>query len=108
VDPAPYFVQPGDHAGELETSLVQHLAPGLVRPLADAGSGAARRFRLRGLREGWAWTPRRWTQVTDDTGVGNPSAATPAKGATYFSAVTEQIAGFFEELAAADLTALYE
>ena len=46
-----------------------------------SGEGSARRFRVRGLREGWAWAPRQWTQVTDDTGVGNPAAATAAKGA---------------------------
>ena len=71
VDPKPYFTEPGDHAGELETSLMQHLAPNLVRPLADAGDGAAKRFRIQGLRDGWAWAPRRWTQVTTDTGVGS-------------------------------------
>jgi creatinine amidohydrolase len=108
IDARAYFAEPGDHAGELETSLMLHVAPDLVRPLAEAGKGSARRFRVRGLREGWAWTPRQWTQVTDDTGVGNPAAATAAKGAAYFKAVTEQIAGFLEDLAAADPSAMYE
>jgi creatinine amidohydrolase len=108
IDAKPFFNEPGDHAGELETSLMLHVAPELVRPLTDAGAGAARRFRVQGLREGWAWTPRRWTQVTDDTGVGNPVHATPAKGAAYFKAVTERIAGFLQELAAADLAQMYE
>jgi len=108
IDPKVHFNEPGDHAGEMETSLLQHLAPALVRPLSEAGDGTARRFHLRGLREGWAWTPRTWTQVTKDTGVGDPRAATPAKGAAYFKAVTEQIAGFLEELAAADPNTLYE
>src|SRR5438045_6894481 len=35
---------------------------------------------LAGLREGWAWAPRQWRRVTDDTGVGNPEAATAEKG----------------------------
>jgi creatinine amidohydrolase len=108
IDAKAYFTNPGDHAGEMETSLLQHLAPILVRPLTDAGEGAARRSRLRAVREGWAWTPRKWTQVTADTGVGDPRAATPEKGAAYFKAVTEQIAGFFEEFAAANPDALYE
>lgn len=108
VDAKRFFTEPGDHAGELETSVMLHVAPDLVRPLSDAGSGAARRFRLRGLREGLAWAPRQWTQVTDDTGVGNPAAASAAKGAAYYQAVTEQIASFLAELAAADPTALYE
>ncbi|MGQ0643092.1 MAG: creatininase family protein [Gemmatimonadaceae bacterium] len=107
VDAKAFFSEPGDHAGELETSVMLHVAPELVRPLTDAGPGSARPFSVRAFREGWAWTPRQWTQVTDDTGVGNPGAATPAKGAAYFTAVSERIAGFFEDLAAADPAALY-
>ena len=108
IDARAYFTEPGDHAGELETSLMLHVAPDLVRPLTEAGKGSARRFRARGLREGWAWTPRQWSQVTDDTGVGNPAAATTAKGAAYFKAVTEQIAGFLDDLAKADPASMYE
>ena len=62
---------------------MMHLAPSLVRPLSEAGSGHARPSRLTGVRDGWAWAPRRWTQVTADTGIGNPSKATAEKGAAY-------------------------
>ena len=108
VDPRPFFDQPGDHAGELETSVMQHVAPSLVRPLADAGPGATRRWRLRAVREGWAWAPRRWTQVTADTGVGDPRAATPEKGAAFLDAVAERIAGLLVELQGLDPADLYE
>jgi creatinine amidohydrolase len=108
VDPGPYFERAGDHAGELETSVMLHLSPDLVRPLAEAGPGAAHRFRVRGLREGWAWAPRHWTEVTDDTGVGDPSASTADKGARFVKAVTERIGGFLLELAQADPRAMYE
>ena len=108
VDPKPYFERAGDHAGELETSVMLHLSPELVRPLAEAGPGAAHRFRVRGLREGWAWAPRHWTEVTDDTGVGDPSASTAEKGARFVQAVTERIGGFLVELAQADPRAMYE
>ena len=97
----------GDHAGELETSVMLHLAPELVRPLSEAGPGTARRFTIAGLREGWAWAPRQWRQVTDDTGVGNPAAATPEKGRKYVDAVSEKIAGFLVDLARADTQDLY-
>jgi creatinine amidohydrolase len=107
LNPAQFFSDPGDHAGELETSVMLHLAPHLVRPLAEAGPGNARRFKVRGLREGWAWAPRAWTSVTDDTGVGNPGEATAAKGARYFEAVARQIGGFLVELAVADSANLY-
>jgi creatinine amidohydrolase len=107
LDARQFFVEPGDHAGELETSLVQHIAPELVLPLGEAGDGRARRFTVAGLREGWAWAPRRWTKVTDDTGTGNPAAATPDKGARYLDAVAERLAGFYTDLAAADTDHLY-
>ena len=82
--------------------------PELVRPLTDAGPGRARRFTIKALREGWAWAPRQWRQVTDDTGVGNPAAATAEKGRKYVEAVSEKIAGFLVELAKADTAKPYE
>lgn len=108
VDPTPFFNQPGDHAGELETSTMMHIAPGLVLPLSEAGEGRARKFKVAGLREGWAWAPREWSRVTDDTGVGNPAAATTEKGKKFLDAVAERIGGFLVELAAADLSDMYE
>lgn len=108
VNPREYFTDAGDHAGELETSVMMHIAPGLVAPLTEAGDGHARRFRIRALREGWAWAPRHWTQVTDDTGVGDPSAATAEKGALYAAAVSQRVASLLTELARADLANLYE
>src|SRR5229473_2032755 len=108
VDPKLFFSDLGDHAGELETSVMLHLAPELVRPLAEAGPGRARRFTITALREGWAWAPRQWRQVTEDTGVGNPAAATADKGRQYVEAVSEKIGSFLVELAQADTGTLYE
>lgn len=107
VDGREYFDDLGDHAGELETSVMLHCYPDLVRPLEQAGSGKARRPTITGMREGWAWAPRKWTQVTDDTGIGDPSAATADKGARYASAVTSKLAELLKELAAADPSDLY-
>jgi creatinine amidohydrolase len=107
LDARPFFHEPGDHAGELETSVMLHLAPDLVLPLADAGDGAERKARVAGLREGWAWAPRPWTKVSADTGVGDPRAATAQKGAAFFAAVTERIAGFLVELASVDPAEVY-
>jgi creatinine amidohydrolase len=103
-----FFEQPGDHAGELETSLMLHLAPDLVLPLSEAGRGEAKDFRIEALRERWAWAPRRWTEITSDTGVGDPSGASADKGRRFFESVTTKIATFLVELAAADPFDLYE
>lgn len=108
VDVSRFISEPGDHAGEAETSAMLHLAPGLVRPLGEAGPGRAKASRLRGIREGWAWAPRRWTQVTSDTGIGDPSKSTAEKGEAYVAAAVERIGDFLVELAAVSLEDLYE
>lgn len=101
------FVEPGDHAGEAETSLMLHLRRDLVRPLSEAGPGEARPWRLRAMREGWAWAPRDWSAVTDDTGAGDPAGASEAKGVEYFDRVCGALATFLVDLAASDLDDLY-
>lgn len=108
VEQRPYFEDLGDHAGEMETSMILHLTPQLMLPLSEAGTGHARKPRVTGLREGWAWAPRPWSRVTDDTGIGNPAAATREKGARYFDEVTRRIGGFLVDLAAADPEDMYE
>lgn len=87
---------------------MMHLAPELVGSLGSAGVGTARPFAIAALRQGWAWTPRHWVKVTDDTGVGDPRAATAAKGARYFDAVVPRIGDFLVDLAAADPDDLYK
>lgn len=108
VDAGEFFEDLGDHAGEMETSIMLHVAPELVLPLSEAGPGKERRFRIGALREGWAWAPRRWTQASADTGIGDPAAASREKGERYVAAVVERLAGFLSELAAADPENLYE
>lgn len=103
-----FFMEPGDHAGAMETSLMQHLFPHLVRPLDEAGDGRARAFKLKGLKDKRAWTPRHWAKISEDTGVGNPREATREKGEHCVEAITDVIADFLVELAMAVLDDLYE
>lgn len=103
-----YFDEPGDHAGEMETSVMMKIAPDLLLPLDEAGDGAERRFKVRGLREKWAWAERAWTQVTESTGVGDPSRASLEKGERYLKDLTAKIGAFYSELAGADLEDMYE
>lgn len=103
-----FFEAGGDHANEMETSIMMHIAPDLVLPLSEAGPGKARKSVITARREGWVWFPRAWTQVTDDTGIGDPSKATAEKGEQYLEAVTGKIAAFFGELAAARSDQMYE
>lgn len=108
IDPGRFFDEPGDHGGQLETSLLMHLTRDLVLPLEEAGSGQEKRSRIEAFRDGWAWAPRPWTQISADTGVGDPAGSTAEAGARFFEAVTERIAGFLVELAEADPHDLYE
>ena len=107
LDGTDFFVEPGDHASELETSLVMHLSPNLVRPLAEAGDGGVRESALTAVREGWAWTERRWLEATYDTGAGNPSQSSPEKGERFLEALTNKLSSFLEELSELDLGQLY-
>jgi len=103
-----HFENHGDHAGEMETSLIQLLYPELVLPLSEAGSGKSKAFKIDALNSTVAWTPRNWAKVSEDTGVGNPQKASPEKGKIFFDAVTDIISGFLVDLANADINDLYE
>ena len=107
-DTKSYFDEPGDHAGEMETSIMMHLKPDLVLPLTEAGDGKAKTFKIEGLKKGWASSQRKWTEVSNDTGVGNPKMATKEKGEVFFNVVVKMIADFFTELHHADVTDMYE
>jgi creatinine amidohydrolase len=107
LDQKEFFENKDDHAGEMESSVMMYLAPDLVKPLSEAGDGAAKKFNITGIREGWAWAERRWTQVTKDTGVGDPRKASVEKGERYFKAVTEKVANLFFEVAKTERKDLY-
>lgn len=108
LDAAEYFEEGGDHANEMETSMMQYIKPDWVLPLSEAGSGADRPFKIEALREGWAWTQRMWLEATEDTGIGDPSKSTTEKGKRFLDDVTQKIGGFLVELAGADVDDLYE
>jgi len=102
------FEEPGDHAGEMETSCIMHIKPEWVLPLSEAGSGAAKTFKFKGMQEGWVTAQRAWTKVTADTGVGNPQAATAQKGAQYIEETATKIGTFLHELATTDSAQFYQ
>ncbi len=81
--------------------------PELVKPIAQAGEGKAKSFSVEAFNESWAWTERKWTLCTDDTGVGDPRKATIEKGERYFKEVTVKLSGLFKELAGTDQDDLY-
>ncbi|MGC9344005.1 MAG: creatininase family protein, partial [Bacteroidales bacterium] len=99
VEKSKFFENEGDHADEMETSLMMHLHADLVLPLNEAGSGKAKSFKVKALNEKWAWTERKWTKVSEDTGIGDPSRSSAEKGEKYFNAVCDKIGDLIYELA---------
>lgn len=97
-----YFENPGDHADELETSVMMHYHPELVN-LAEAGDGHSRGWADETLRSGVAWIPRNWARVSDDTGIGDPGSATAEKGARFAEAVASRYADLLKALMADNL-----
>ncbi len=108
VDKSLYFEKEGDHADEMETSLLLHCKPELVLPLSEAGAGDEKKMKIKAFSEKWVWAERKWSRISADTGVGDPSAATKEKGEKYFQAVTEKIGNALVEIAGCDINDLYE
>ena len=92
-----YFENPGDHADEVETSVMMHYHPELVN-LEEAGSGEYKTFAVQSLNEKVAWIPRNWGKVSKDTGVGDPRGASVEKGKKFAEAVAKKYAKLFDEL----------
>jgi creatinine amidohydrolase len=103
-----YFDEPGDHAGELETSVMMAIQPGMVLPLSEAGDGRSRKFAPEGLNSRWAWAQRSWSIISDSTGVGNPAKATREKGERFLRIVIEKVSSFLADLASTPLSEIYE
>ncbi len=108
LDKSQFFDNEGDHADEMETSLLLLFRPELVLPRDHWGDGAEKKVKIQALREGWAWAERKWSEISADTGVGDPRAATREKGDRFFKAVTEKMSNFMNDLATADVRDLYD
>lgn len=93
-----YFELDGDHAEEMETSLLLYLKPELVLPKSTWGEGKEKKHKISEFSESWLWTERKWSKVTEDTGIGDPKFATKEKGERFFADVTEKIAKTMVEL----------
>lgn len=108
MDRASYFEATGDHAEEMETSLMLYLKEDLVLPKDKWGSGDSKKFRIKSLNEGWAWAERKWSQISVDTGVGNPALATKLNGEKFFNDLCDTMSNLLLELCEADISDLYE
>jgi creatinine amidohydrolase len=101
------FAEPGDHAGEMETSFILAYRPELVARKADgslaADAGATAETRFEAVNRGWVSITRPWHLLTTNTGAGDPHAATAEKGRRMVELLVERLAQFLVELSAAKL-----
>jgi creatinine amidohydrolase len=102
------FSEPGDHAGEMETSFGLAYFPQLVARDEKTGklkadAGAMRPTRFDAVNRGWVSITRPWHLLTTNTGAGNPHAATAEKGRRLVEVLVERLSQFFVELSAAEI-----
>ena len=91
------FEDAGDHAGEMETSLMLELRPDLVT-MAAADDGSMAKTRFDAVNRGWVELTRPWHLLTTNSGAGNPHPASAEKGKALIDLVVERVGGFLAEL----------
>jgi creatinine amidohydrolase len=91
------FEHKDDHAGEMETSMGLAHFPELVN-LQAADPGSVRPSRFAAVNQGWIEMTRPWHLLTTNSGSGDPSAATAAKGEAITQRVCQRIGDFLAEL----------
>ena len=96
------FVNPEDHAGEMETSLMLAYFPNLVSQDSDgkliADDGTTRSSRFAAVNEGWVQLTRNWELLTTQTGSGNPHLATSEKGQKLMALLVSRLSQFLVDL----------
>ena len=93
-----FFTDPGDHAGQLETSCCQAVYPNLVGEVKPK-TGLTPAFRFDGLNEGWVKTSRDFGKLNNECAAGDPEGSTAEKGHAYIDMVCERMTKFLVDLA---------
>jgi creatinine amidohydrolase len=97
------FLEPGDHAGAVETALglacFEHLVvrdPMTGRLAGDEGVTCPCRFEA--VNQGWISISRPWHLLTTNSGAGNPHEATAEQGHRLLRVIVDRLADFLVEL----------
>lgn len=103
-----FFSTPGDHADEMETSLMLHLCPELILPRDKWGEGKEKKNIISEFSENWVWTERKWDKISEDTGIGNPTEANEEKGKEFFDFVTIKVSDLLVKICDTEIDKLYK
>ncbi len=96
------YVDAGDHAGELETSVMLSIEPHLVA-MDQADDGAMAKTRFDAVNRGHVEITRPWHLLTTNSGAGNPHPSTAEKGATTVKLVVERLSRFLVDLSSSPI-----
>ena len=66
--------------------------------MSKDGSGESFKPKLSSLAEGTIWMPRNWSEISSDTGIGDPRKATSEKGKMISELVTTKLAEVITDL----------
>ncbi len=102
------FDDAGDHAGEMETSLMLAYFADLVSVDPETGklnadAGATHCTKLESVNEGWVSITRPWHLLTTNTGAGNPHPATAEKGRQLMDVMVQRLSSFLVEVSRAPI-----
>ncbi|GAB4157626.1 MAG: creatininase family protein [Planctomycetaceae bacterium] len=101
------FEDAGDHAGEMETSLMLAYFADLVSTDNDgklnADDGTMNATRFNAINQNWVSITRPWHLLTANSGAGNPHPATAEKGYRLMDILVERLSDFLVELSAAEI-----
>lgn len=90
--------EPGEHADELETSLMLALRPELVN-MTVADDGTPIPAKVGSVNKGWLTVSRPWHLATTGTGIGCPHKGTAEKGHLLLESSSDRLAEVILELA---------
>jgi creatinine amidohydrolase len=87
---------------------MMHLHPDLVLPKSEWGQGTDNRWKLKAINEKWAWAQRAWSKQPTTPAPAIHSTAPLRKENATSRPWVPKFATYLIELAAADISDLYE
>jgi len=94
---------PGEHASEAETAVALALFPEKVH-MERAAAPRQAPLKLESLKADYVTFVRPWDRVSDNTGMGDPTRATPEKGRKLVEVFVDRVAALLKELSDAEVT----